>query len=287
MTLDELEAPKTQSRPISFSQRKPMKLTVWSRALVIAAGTAAAAHAQSVSQQTISTDRPGLLFGTSIVPPGLLQIESGELTFQNGGIPGGDSSLLSTPTFLRYGLSDSFEVQMGVSPYNRLTSRSFGRSQSISGTGDIQLGAKYALVQGGASTPAITLVGFVTTPTGNSVFSAGRPAYNVNAIVAWQLDNESNLSAMISDTQVPISGGRYADSGTLAVSVSHSFSARLAFYVEAGYFPGFIHSVNTALAGGGATYLLTNRLQIDGSFDVGLNGASPSSLAGTGISFLF
>lgn len=264
-----------------------MKLTVWSRALVIAAGTASAAHAQSVSAPTISTDRPGLLFGTSIVPPGLLQIESGDLTFQNSKIPGGDNSLVSTPTFLRYGLSDSFEIQLGVSPYNLLTSRSFGRSQSVIGTSDIQLGAKYALLQGGTSAPAITLVGFVTTPTGNSAFSGGRPAYNINAVVALQLDNDSNLSTMISDTQVPISGGRYADSGTLAVSVSHSFSARLGFYVEAGYFPGFSYSANTALAGGGLTYLLTNRLQIDGSFDVGLNHASPNSLVGTGISFLF
>ncbi len=264
-----------------------MKPTVLYRALVIAACTAAVAHAQSVSQQTISTDRPGLLFGTSIVPTGFLQIESGDLTFQNSDIPGGNSSLLSTPTFLRYGLCDSFEVQMGASPFNRLTARSFGRNQSVSGTGDIQVGAKFALQQGTASTPAITLVGFVTTPTGNSAFSGGRPAYNINAVVAWQLDNDSNLSTMISDTRVPISGGRYADSGTLAASVSHSFSARLGFYVEAGYFPGISHSADTGLAGGGVTYLLTNHLQVDGYFDVGLSNASLNSMVGTGISFLF
>ena len=253
----------------------------------MAVGTAAAAQAQSFSQQTISTDRPGILFGTSIVPAGHLQVESGVLTFQNSGIPGGDSSLLSTPTFLRYGLSDSFELQMGVSPYNSLTMRSFGHRESTSGIGDIQLGAKYALLAGGAGTPAITLVGFVTAPSGDSAFSGGRPAYNIDAVVAWQLADDSALSTMIGYAHVPISGGQYADSGALAASVSHSLNDRLGFYVEAGYFPGFRHAADTALAGSGMTWLLTSHLQIDGFFDIGLNHASQNSLVGTGISFLF
>ncbi|MGH8232668.1 MAG: transporter [Rhodanobacteraceae bacterium] len=263
-----------------------MKWSLLSCALAIAAGTAVAAQAQSFSEQTISTDRPGMLFGTSIVPAGHLQIESGMLTFQNSEIPGGDSSLLSTPTFLRYGLSDLFELQMGVSPYNSLTMRSFGRSESFSGPGDIQLGAKYALMAGGAGIPSITLVGFVTVPSGDGAISGGRPAYNIDAVAAWQFADDSALSTMIGYTQTPISGDQYADSGALAASVSHSINDRLGFYVEAGCFPGFHHAADTAVAGGGITYLLTNHLQIDGFFDVGLNHASPNSLAGTGISFL-
>ncbi|MEO8747801.1 MAG: transporter [Rhodanobacter sp.] len=219
--------------------------------------------------------------------PFWLQIESGVLTFQNSEIPGGHSSLLSTPTFLRYGLSDSFELQMGVSPYNRLTMRSFGRSASASGVGDIQLGGKYAVVTGGAGTPAVMLVGFVTGPTGNRAFSGGRPAYNVDALGTWQLADNSTLTTMIGYAHAPIAEGQYADSGALAASVSHSFSERLGGYVEAGYFPGFRHAADTALAGAGLTFLLASRLQIDAFFDVGLNHASPNSLVGTGISFLF
>lgn len=92
---------------------------------------------------------------------------------------------------------------------------------------------------------------------------------------------------MISYTRSLTSGDRYADSGTLAASLSHAFSDRLGAYVEAGYFPGFSHTADTTLAGSGVTYLPTNHLQIDGFFDVGLNHASPNSLFGTGISFLF
>lgn len=152
-----------------------MKRTWLSCALAIAVGTAGAAQAESFSQQTISTDRPGIPFGTSIVPAGHLQLESGVPTFQNSDIPGGHSLLLSTPTFLRYGLDDSFELQLGVSPYNRLTTHSFGRSESVNGIGDIEFGAKYAVLPGSASTPAVTLVGFVTVPTGDSAFSGAVP----------------------------------------------------------------------------------------------------------------
>ncbi|MEO6969077.1 MAG: transporter [Rhodanobacteraceae bacterium] len=251
------------------------------------AGVCSAAGAQDFSQQTISTDRPGIPFGTSTVPTGHLQIESGVPTFQNSEIPGGNSLLLSTPAFLRYGVTNSFELQLGVSPYNRLTTHSFGQSDSVRGTGDIQLGAKYALLAGGAGTPAITLVGFVTAPTGGSAFSGGRPAYNLNLVTGWKLGDSSGLTTMISYTRSPIAGDRHVDSGTLALSLSHSFSGRLGAYVEAGYFPGFRNAADTALAGAGVTYLLTNHLQVDGFFDVGLNRASPNSLVGTGISFLF
>lgn len=263
-----------------------MKRTLWSCTLAIATGAMVAAQAQGVSQQTINTDRPGILFGTSIVPPGYLQLESGVLTFQNADSPGGYSLLSTTPTVLRYGLSEAFELQLGISPYNRLTTRSLGRSESSSGTGDTQLGAKYALLANDAGTPAITLIGFVTTPTGNSAFSGGRPAFNINALVAWQLGDDYDLTTMTSYAHVPIFGGRYADSGVLAASVSRSFSDRLGLYVEAGYFPGFSRAANTALAGGGVTYLLTNHLQLDGFFDLGLTRASPNLLVGAGISFL-
>ena len=245
------------------------------------------ASAADSADQTISTDRPGIPYGTSIVPVGHLQLETGLPTFANDSITAGHSLLLSTPTYLRYGVSDKFEVQLAASPWNRLTTTQFGHHQTVSGVGDVQLGAKYALTSGGGSAPAITMVGYVTLPTGNRNFTAGRPAYNLNVIAGWSLTSSTSLTTMISFTRSPVAGDRHADSGTLAAALSHSFTSRFSAYAEAGWFPGFSNASDTALAGGGMTYLITPRVQLDGFFDLGLNHASANALYGTGLSVLF
>lgn len=248
---------------------------------------AGCASATDFTDQTISTDRPGIPYGTSIVPIGHLQLETGLPTFENDPMPGGHRLLLSAPTYLRYGISDDFEVQLAASPWNQLTTTQAGHHHSVSGAGDLQLGGKFALSSGGGAMPALTLIGYVTVPTGNRNFSEGRPAYNLNAVASWSLTGSTSFTTMASFTRAPAEGDRHANSGTLAASLSHGFTPQLSAYAEAGWFPGYTHSSSTALAGAGMTYLLTPHVQVDGFFDAGLNHASPTSVFGTGVSILF
>lgn len=249
-------------------------------ALILVAGRAGATD---FAEQTISTDRPGIPFGTSIVPSGHLQLETGLPAFENNSLPDGHSLLLSTPTYLRYGVTDDFEVQLASSPWNRLTTTQGGYRHSVSGAGDLQLGGKFALSSGGGAMPAVTLIGYVTTPTGNRNFSDGRPAYNLNAVASWPLTGSTSLTTMASFTRTPTDSDRHANSGTLALSLSHSFTSHLTAYAETGWFPGYTNTSSTALAGAGMTYLLTRHVQVDGFFDVGLNHDSPRSVIGTGV----
>jgi hypothetical protein len=252
--------------------------------LILVAGRASATD---FSDQTISTDRPGIPYGTSIVPTGHLQLETGLPTFENDPLPDGHRLLLSAPTYLRYGVTDNFEVQLASSPWNRLTTRQGGYRSSFSGAGDLQLGGKFALTSGSGTMPAVSLIGYVTVPTGNSNFSNGRPAYNLNAVASWSLTGSTSLTSMVSFTRTPAEDDRHANTGTLAVSLSHSFTSCLTGYAETGWFPGYTHASSTALAGAGMTYLLTRHLQLDGFFDVGLNHDSPASVFGAGVSILF
>ncbi len=253
-------------------------------ALLLLAGRASATD---FAEQSISTDRPGIPYGTSIVPSGHFQLETGLPTFQNDPLAGGHSLLLSMPTYLRYGISDDVEVQLASSPWNRLTMTQDGHRDAVSGAGDLQLGGKFALAHGGGGVPAITLIGYVSAPSGSQNFSNRRPAYNLNAVASWSLTGSTGFTTMVSFTRTPTDGDRHANSGTFAVSLSHGFTSRLTAYVETGWFPGYTNSSSTALAGGGMTYLLSRHVQVDGFFDLGLNHASPTSIFGTGISILF
>lgn len=236
---------------------------------------------------TISTDRPGILYGTTIVPAGHVQLEGGVPTWQRTDTDGVRDTLTTTPTYLRYGVNDSFEWQIADSPYNHETIRSDLDHTSMAGAGDLQLGAKVLLHSGEAHGATIVLVGYATLPTGAKAFTGGRPGYNLNLVSGWNLTGSTNVSAMLSYSRTPAADDRYADTGIVAVTLAHSFNDRLGDYAEAGYFPCFSNAADTALAGAGVTWLVTHRFQIDGFFDRGLNRASPDWIVGVGASILF
>ncbi len=250
-------------------------------------GCAIADQTPSTSDITISTDRPGILYGTTIVPTGRLQLEAGLPTWQRTDSDGKRDTLITTPIYLRYGVSDSFELQIADSPYNHETIDAGFDRMSMTGAGDLQLGAKALLRPGEAHGPSIVIVGYATLPTGAKAFTGGRPAYNLNLVSGWALTGSTNFSSMLSYSRTPTADDRHADTGIVAVNLAHSFNDRLGGYMEAGYFPGFSNARDTALAGTGLTWLVTRRFQLDGFFDRGLNRASPDWMLGVGASILF
>nr|MDQ2971484.1 transporter [Pseudomonadota bacterium] len=216
-------------------------------------GFAFADETPPASDTTLSTDRPGILYGTTIVPTGHVQLEAGLPTWQRSDFDGARDTLVSTPIYLRYGVSESFEWQIADSPYNHQTIDSSIEHTSMTGAGDLQLGAKVLLHSGQVRGPTIVLVGYATLPTGAKAFTGGRPGYNLNLVSGWNLTGSTNISAMLSYSRTSSPDDRDADTGIVAVNLAHSFNARLAGYAEAGYFPGFSNAADTALAGAGVT----------------------------------
>jgi len=236
---------------------------------------------------TISTDRPGILYGTSIVPVGHWQLEAGLPTWQRSDSDGERDTLITTPTYVRYGVADNLELQIADSPYSRETIHTGFGGTTFTGASDVTFGAKLLLHSGAAHGPNIVLVGYATLPTGSDAFSAGSPGYNLNLVSGWSLTESTNIAAMVSFSRIPIAGDRHADNGILAMNLAHSFSDRLAAYLETGWFPGFSNAQDQALVGAGLTWLVTNRFQLDSFFDRNLNNASPDWTAGVGASILF
>lgn len=253
---------------------------------LVTMGLAVAVKA-SATDLTISTDRPGILYGTAIVPAGHLQLEAGWPTWQLDDSDGERETQVATPTFLRFGISDTFELQIAESPFNHVIARTGADENSATGAGDMQIGAKWLLRNGDAHGPALVLVGYVSAPTGSAAFTAGGPAYNLNLVGAWSLDANTSFSAMASYTRAPEPGDGHADSSIAAINFSRSFNERVGGYLEAGWFPGFHDVQATALAGAGMTFLIGRRVQLDGFFDRGLNRASPDWMLGIGTSVLF
>lgn len=136
----------------------------------------------------IVTDRPDFTESSSVVPLGMLQLESG-FTFQR--IPGG--SVLSGPELLiRKSSGPKAEVRLGLPDYNVL-----GASGArAAGWSDVYVGAK---VQIGplANGDGLALIPAISVPSGNDDFSSGSLDPELKVCWSRELSEVWALSGML------------------------------------------------------------------------------------------
>ncbi|TDR45069.1 outer membrane putative beta-barrel porin/alpha-amylase [Tahibacter aquaticus] len=247
------------------------------RWLFFTACSALAPFAQAV---TPAFDRPGIAVTTTTVPAGGIAWEQGLPDFVRDSRDGTSLRAYAANTNLRFGLSDTFELRLFGSPWNyqRLVTPQ-GRS-SNKGYGDTGIGFKWA---GPSTSKAFSwaLLATASFATGEDDFSSGSTAYDVAASLGWAFDDS-------------VSATLYADAGhqdgsnsyTISPSLGFALSERWAAFVEAGY----THakgSPDNAVAGGGFTWMASERVQLDLSADFGVNAATPDVQGGFGVSIYF
>ena len=245
-------------------------------------GTSMLLPAPTSAQTTINTDRPGITYSPVVMEPGRFQVELGlpNVTFTRGA--GADSELWNVPLLVRYGATKDLELRLGGTTWNRLEDH----GATTDGFGDVELGAKIALVEGGGSTPKTSAVATVRLPTGDDDFTSSQAGYSLNIAGDWDIGDGNLLRGLLGATRTP-SGDTNATTGAIGILFGHTFDARWSGYVEVGWFPEIENSVNTAVAGGGAACLLNENTQLDVFADFGLNSDTPDANLGVGVSFRF
>ena len=113
--------------------------------------------------------------------------------------------------------------------------------------------------------------------TGAADFSNGQSIYSLGVTLACDLGGQRSLAGYIN---VDHSGG--ANLWTLSSNFGFPISGNFAGYVEAGR--SFGSGTSSSLAGGGVTWLLHDRVQLDLYARRGLTARSPDLQAGAGVS---
>ncbi|CAN5160538.1 hypothetical protein BH10PSE1_BH10PSE1_03280 [soil metagenome] len=132
--------------------------------------SAAPAVAQSSELRDFCADRPGKGTPTCILDVGHWQVELGLF---DGAQQRSDGvkveSWDAADTFIRYGLTETTELQFGITPYVRekTTDRVTGDSETVDGVGDLSVGFRHSLANPDGSGLSVALAGFVTAPTGS------------------------------------------------------------------------------------------------------------------------
>jgi hypothetical protein len=221
-------------------------------------------------------DRPGIAFATSVLPAGSFDWEQGLPDIERDNTDGVRSATYTTDTTLRVGLTPTLEVQLGGSPWNRFDLRVAGISTSGTGAGDTRLALKWAPALSSKDV-TFAMLGSVTMDTGSAAFTNGKPIVSLGATVARDLGDGRSVALY---ANLDRSGG--ATTWTLSPSFGFPISGNLGGYVEAGR--TFGGGASSAVAGGGLTWLLHDRMQLDLYADGGLTRSSPDVQAGFGIS---
>jgi hypothetical protein len=121
------------------------------------------AAASAANEAPICTDRPTKANAICTVPKGSFQLETSVLGWTLTKAGGTKTKALSAgSSFLKYGLTDRSDLQLGFTPYVRI--RNSGPTDDQSGVGDITVRYKHRLSTG-ESPVQVDLLPFVKIPT--------------------------------------------------------------------------------------------------------------------------
>lgn len=240
---------------------------------VVFALCGASPHASAQSEDAPAFDRPGIPFAAEVLQPGAFAWEQGLPDASTDRADGQRTTLYTTDTVLRLGLSQQVELQLGSDSYNW----QHGGGARVRGGGDSHVGLKVALPSRSGSFHWAAL-GTYSVPTGSPAFSDGY-SRELGVTASWDLSQQRALALYVNYA-------RDDDGHTWTFSPNYTFFSGEHFssYVEAGLDTGSEHS---RVAGAGGAWQLPHAMQLDVSVLRGLTSESPDWQGGIGLSIAF
>lgn len=230
----------------------------------------------------IVTDRPDQTESASVVPKGLVQVETG---FKYEAITAANFESNTTTfntTLVRYGLLDNLELRLGLDfaeTKNRI--QMLNLEDTFSGFSPLYLGFKIGVTEEKGALPKIGFIGGVFLPF--SAASAYKPEHTGGD---FRLSFEHTLSdnwSFAYNLGAGWDGNSSSVSYVYTTVLGYRITEKIGCFFEVyGDFPESDRANH--LLNGGFTYLLSNTIQLDLSGGTGLN-TDQDFFISTGISF--
>lgn len=225
-------------------------------------------------------DRPGEGLGTGITPVGKVAWEQGLPTVQYSDSGEQTITRLNADMLLRTGIAKDLELRLGWDGPGWKQVKSNGQTDDEDGLGDISIGLKKAIDLDDDKL-SMALLAEAIIATGNAGFSNEEDIYSLSSAVSYQY-NELVSTAITMRYE-------WQDSHWAVVAVpslGYQIKDRWSGYSELVYRKA--EGVNNEYAlGTGVMYALNDRVQLDASVGVDLNGIDRSYFSGLGLSVLF
>jgi len=255
------------------------------RALAICAClivSAAGAHAQDQPPESIEPDRPDVTNGTHIVDIGLLQIEIGGIYTRVD--PRQRSS--GTPVTARLGLTDWIEVRIGTDGWLEQS----GAGSSVTGVGNVQVGAKLRLWAEEGGVPVLSILPTVNLPTASADKNLGSGAadYTLTLLTGRDFGRHAHVDVNYGIGAIGAANGQpHFAQHLVSVSASAAVSDNWNPYLESFWLSRDEPDGGPVLGiDAGAIYELGARYALDGGAQFGLTSDAPAFAVFGGISII-
>lgn len=248
---------------------------------------ALAAQSSAAPAPDFCTDRPGLETGTCVMPAGVVQLESALVDWTADTTDGVRTRQWTLgASVLRFGLGSNSEIQLGWTPWTRVTTRVAGTRETDSGTGDASLAYKVRLTRADAPL-ALDLMPFVKLPLAKRPLGNRRLEGGLVAPIDIALADRWTMTlSPEADWNADEDGHGHhlgvAGAVGLGFDVSDSLSAGLAVWGERDADPG--GTVKQAVMGATLAWVARPKLQFDIEADAGIGGAAPDLQLIAGVS---
>ena len=245
------------------------------RALLLGAVMLARTGGASAQAPELVTDRPDQTESATVVPRGLLQVETGYLFTRDGGADGH----AAPGTLLRIGFGGRTELRLGHA--------GIAGGGGRRGAGDSELGAKVNLIsRADGWRPELALLGGLSLPTGDHGFSSDGADPSFRVAFAQELPSRLSLgynagAAWESSADRPDRDAFIVYTLVLGVSLTDRLGTFLEVFGERRV-TGAV--VTRTSVDGGLTFLLTDVFQLDLAVGRGLVGPADDLFVGTGLS---
>lgn len=251
-----------------------MKLGLW---LSVVLGICSAPVALAAAD-TISTDRPDTVESSAVVGKGRFQIET-SLAYERDNSGASRSRVRSTPTLLRLGVSEHWELRLETDGRLNASSENATGSSRERGWADFALGVKWHQQDGDEAQgrPAIAWLVHVDVDSGSVPFRGQGLRPSVRMVAEWELPKDFGFGLMPGFIIDRKPDGRRFVAGILAAVVSKPLTERLRGFVEiaASRWASAANGGKVLTFDTGLAYLLTRDMQIDLALARGLNSATP------------
>ena len=267
--------PRTGGLQPAGSTRCPRHAFPGLKSLLLGAAVLTGTVGANAHAQELVTDRPDQTESATVVPRGLLQVETGYLFTRDGDV----DSHAAPGTLFRIGFGGRTELRLGHTGVLGTEGRR--------GAGDSELGAKVNLIpQADGWRPELALLGGLSLPTGDSRFSSD--SADTSFLVAFAHELRSGLSlgynagaAWESSVGHPDRDAFVVYSLALGVGLTDRLGAFFEVFGDRQVTGPVAGSVS---ADTGLTLLLTDVLQLDASVGRGLRGPADDLFVGAGLS---
>lgn len=220
----------------------------------------------------IDTDGPDFVESSEVVPKGHFQYEI-DATSTGNGRTAQSGAMFSTPTLLKYGVAENFEL--------RIDAEGYIRQDGNSGVGSTAFGLKWHSQDRDESQgkPSVSWLLHFDTPSGSEQFKGNGIRPSLRSVMTWDLPHDLALGVMPGIKYDTREDGQRFTSAILGVVLNRRFSEQFRAFIEFS-----APQIAPASDGGvlaswdiGAAYLVTNDLQLGFRAGVAANQNSPNN----------